>query len=254
MRKALLIFAALGAVCAGSVQAASTTYTGTLAYNKDLASADGTLFVTGAGDWRWSVTKVAWTVSQSASCGLWHYAYTITVPRTSGYLSDIQYVIVEAADGSPHAVFTRDNLFSPASSPGSWLQKVEVGSYSQFSDSTLVNLTKTLYGIEFATANVDPTTLMISFDSDYAPVWGDFYARSYIVDGEVNVIVNDDLAKVGADTDPSAPAANGSVANHVLVPGYSCPPVPPAVPVPGAVLLGMLGVSLVPSLRHRRWL
>lgn len=254
MRKAWLVIAAIGVVCS-SLQAASVSYMGSLAYNKEIAGADGTLFVTGAGDWRWSVTKVAWTVSQSASCNLWHYEYTITVPRTSGFLSDVQCVIVEAADGMPNAKFTDGNLFSPASSPAAWLQQVEIGSYSQFSDSTLVNLTKTLYGIEFATANIDPTHLTIGFDSDCAPVWGDFYARSYIIDGEVNVMVNDDLAKIGADTDPSAPAANGSVGNHVLVPGYtSCIPVPPSVPVPGAVVLGMLGISCMPSLRRRRWL
>jgi len=254
MKRALLVLGAMAVICC-SVQAAPVSYTGTLAYNKEAAGADGTLFVTGPGDWRWNATKVTWTVSQSSPCSLWHYEYTITVPRTSGYLSDIQYVIVEAANGSPYPAFTAANLFSPASSPSEWLQKVEIGSYSQLSDSTLVNLTKTLYGIEFATANIDPTTLTIRFDSDYAPVWGDFYARSYIVNGQANVLVNDDLANVGVDNDPSAPAANGSIGNHVLVPGYySCVPVPPAVPAPAAVLLGTVGVSLVPSLRRKRWL
>ncbi|MGE5295458.1 MAG: hypothetical protein ACM3VT_11575 [Solirubrobacterales bacterium] len=252
MRKALFVIAVLGVACAGSLQAASTTYTGSLAYNKAMTGADGTLFVTGAGDWRYGgIARLTWTVSQSASSGLWHYEYAITVPRASGYLSDVQVVIIEAADGSPCGAFTMNNLFSPASSPSDWLATVKVGSFDQLSDSSLKNLTKPVYGIEFAAANVDPSHLTISFDSDRSPVWGDFYARSYIVDGSFNAMVNDDLRPAGVDTDPLDPAGDGSIDDHILVPG-ACSPAP--VPAPAAFLLGVFGVSLVKPLRHRRWL
>jgi hypothetical protein len=207
---------------------------------------DGALFVTGM-DWGGPLTSLSWKVDNVTTPGMWHYEYTITTPNVAGQWSDIQIVIIEASDGSAGPAFTRDNLFSPTSSVADWIQNIEVGLHSPADNP---NLPRSLFGIAFSTFDIDPKTLTISFDTDRAPVWGDFYARSYVIGDHFSAMINWGLNEM-PETDPSDPPGNGSVKNHVLVPDSVSIT---AIPAPGAVLLGTLGASLAGWLRRRRWL
>jgi hypothetical protein len=204
---------------------------------------DGALFV--SGDWLSSQTMLSWKVDNITTPGKWRYEYTITVPPYGGWWSDIQCVIIEASNGSSGPAFTIANLSSATSSPADWIQSTEVGLHSPADNP---NLPRNLYGIEFCTVDIDPKELTIRFDTDRAPVWGDFYARSYVFEGEFSSLCNWGLMGM-PETDPSDAPCNGSILNHVLVPD-SVSIV--AVPVPGALLLGALGASLTGWLRHNR--
>lgn len=235
-RKALLVLIVVGTVWTASLQAAPLSYVGKLAYAE--GSADGILFVTGF-NWLSSETTLSWKVDNTTTSGMWHYEYTLHVPDKGGLAADIQRVIIEASDGSSGPAFTIADLHSLASSPDGWIQGLDVGLHTP-SDNP--NLPRNLYGIELTTANIDPKTLTVSFDTDRAPVWGDFYARSYVVDGDFCALYNYGLFNT-PESDPSDPPSDGSVRHHVLVPDSVSTSVS-TVPAPAAMLLVALGVPL----------
>lgn len=241
MRKGLLVFVAVGAVCAGSLQAASISYIGKLTGLG--GSGDGSLFVTGF-NWVSSETSLSWKVDNTTTPGMWHYEYTLNVPNKGGQAADIQRVIIEASDGSSGPAFTSENLHSATSSPADWIQSVEVG-LQRPSDNP--NLPRNLYGIELTTINIDPKLLTISFDTDRTPVWGDFYARSYVVNGDFCAFYNWGLLKT-PESDPTDAPGNGSIRDHVLVPDSTS--IVAVVPAPAAMLLGVLGVPLAGWLKR----
>jgi len=84
-----------------------------------------------------------------------------------------------------------------------------------------------------------PVTWVISFDSPHDPIWSHFYA----VDGK-------DPRPEDGDTTPyvyNAAFGSGSdVGYHVAAPDTT------VVPVPGAVLLGMLGLGAA-GIKLRKW-
>jgi len=240
MRKMWWVFALTGAVCPGVLRAEPLSFVGSLT-----GGGQG-LFVNSTGpvdaSWDTSLTTLQWRVDNTTTPGWWHYEYTITVTDTQTQWSDPQCVIVET---SPTFEWEDLRAGSVSSDPGPWLMNTELGLHTPGQNQALWN---NVYGLKFTTTNYDPTALTISFDSTRAPVWGDFYVRSYVVDGVYNAFVNDGLG-CPTDTDPSDPPSNGSVDYHVLVPDST--EIPPVVPVPGAVLLGLLGTSLTGWLRRR---
>ncbi len=237
MNKTLLVAVLIAGLCPRLLQAAPTSYTGTLTWTNDALNTPLSVNSVGAdAGWFSSDTSVSWTVDNTTTPGLWHYEYTITV-RDGGTLStDIQCVILET---SP--TFFWDNLISTSTAPADWLASVDIGSFSRWDNQNLPS--DSIYGVMFCTSTVDPTTLTISFDSDREPVWGDIYVRSFTDNGSYNTLSN----RGGPDTDPDDAASSGSVKNHLLVPDTVG-----TVPAPGAVLLSTLGVSLTQWLRWRR--
>ena len=86
----------------------------------------------------------------------------------------------------------------------------------------------------------DVNTCVINFYSDRVPVWGDFYAKG----GRDSYLYN--AGYLAAD--PLAPAASGSLNNHILRPDSV------VIPVPSAVLLSSIGLGLAGWLQKRRTL
>ncbi len=222
---------------AGVLQATMQSYT----YSGSLSGwggiADG-LLLTAGGDWSRPNTRLSWTVDNVTTPGKWHYSYTITVPS-----GDVQCVIIETSDASPGPAFTGANLFSLATDPPDWFNYMQIGTHSRWSN---LNLPDDVYGIKLC-ADRDPISLTISFDSDRAPVWGDFYAMSFLVDDPQGDYRNT-LHNWGFtlnDQDPSDPPGDGSLNHHVLVPDSV------TIPAPAAVLLCGLGTALTGLLRQR---
>ena len=211
---------------AGTTIAAPISYSGSLSVG---AGADGSLVASGA--WNDPSTSLSWTVDNTTTPGLWHYAYTIVVPTGA-----ISHVIVEASDGDPGPQFTADNLFSPLSDPNGWIEpNIEIDVHLNGLGGTGGNpyMPQDMYGIKFnASAGSDATTLNLSFDSDRAPTWGDFYSKD---GGQPKATLYNAGFTVA---DPLLLPDNGSIQNHVLVPD--------TIPEPATLsLLALGGLGLI---------
>jgi hypothetical protein len=91
-----------------------------------------------------------------------------------------------------------------------------------------------VYGVKFSigdegVAEPQYTNIIISFDSDRDPIWGDFYAKCGKVGGTQNTIWNEGFLIA----DPLVAPSDGSVLNHILVPD--------TIPEPTTIMLLGLG-------------
>lgn len=187
----------------------------------------------GTGSWFCNGADISWNVTQNKS-GYWDYSYTLVTGKPS-----LSHFIVEV---SP--TFTSDNIFSTSRS-------FELGSFTEKNGNP--NMPGTIYGLKFG--GTESSTYTVSFTSDRAPVWGDFYAKSGKGGFQtVSTLWNGDYNWYGYcgltknDIDPTSPASNGSVDYHILVPDSVS-----VVPEPGSLLalgLGAAGICTF-SLRRR---
>jgi len=201
----------------------AVTYTGSLSVG------DGSLI--GTSLWNDPSVNISWQVDDSTTPGFWHYQYTLsTIGRA------ISHWIIEASDGSFGPIFTAANLFNVITQPAGWVGSTEIGNHNDGVGGVLPNpyMPEDLYGIKFNAA-ISNTIVTLSFDSDRAPIWGDFYAKCGSTSGVFNTVYNAGFSL----PDPTAPVSSGIINNHILVPdSYSTT----AVPEPGT--FWMLFISL----------
>lgn len=98
---------------------------------------------------------LAWNISQVGSN--FHYVYTIDVKN-----KDLSHWILQVSEG-----FKLANIWNYSALP-------ELGTYSSSDGNSNPNMPAALYGLKW---DLTGKTATIMFDSDRAPVWGNFYAK-----------------------------------------------------------------------------
>lgn len=194
------------------------------AFTGTLTSADGGLegtgfWVTDNGEELWTPAVITWNVTENLDA-TWHYEYTLEVFR-----ADVSHFLVETS-----ATFGPENLFN-AQFPGT---EIEIQNFTQANGNPF--LPADIYGAKFD--STQGTAITIAFDSDRNPVWGDFYAKCGAVGGTQNTVWNAGFLT----EDPTDPAADGTIANHILVPNT----------VPEPATIAMLAIGALLAFKRRR--
>ena len=166
-------------------------------------------------------TTIAWEITDVTTH--FHYKYTLSVPPAE---KDISHFIIEVS-----TQFDDDNFWNE-SGP---FAGTEVNDFSQANGSP--SIPEGTHGLKFD--DMSGTMVVIEFDSDRRPVWGDFYAKG---GGDAtNEAWNEGFSR----TDPLDDPGDGSIDNHILVPDS-------VLPEPGTLALLMVGGPMLMRRLRRR--
>jgi len=199
-----------------------------LTYSGSLSSVGVSPGILGSGVWvNPGVTTLDWLVEDMDS-GLWHYAYTLTVPR-----GGISHFIVEVSPS-----FTLNDIVASNWNPGD-LSVADWGS-----KTGNPGLPEPFHGLKFDESSGLSTTFELY--TYRAPVWGDFYAKDGTAGNPSDVF--NVAYNAGFDSaPPSIPAGEGPIANKILVPDTNVP----GNLIPEANTLALAGMGLASLLGFR---
>jgi hypothetical protein len=202
-------------VVASMVIAVSTQQTSATVYTGSLSTTGGGIVT--AGSWVGDTISLAWNVTDvgaGLATGSWRYSYTWT-----GQTPGLSHFILEV---SPNFTENNYSIISGISADGTELNTFGAGPSNP-------SIPGSIFGIKFD--EIGLSTWTVVFDSDKIPVWGDFYAKG----GSTSAAWNAGYL----DADPTDPASNGSINNHILRPDTITTRVPDA----GSTLM-LLGTAL----------
>jgi hypothetical protein len=229
MPRFLRIFVLASVLLVVSAAANAALFTGSLQYTPPYPadSADGLIVGPSNLQWAQDVVTLAWAVTDTDNSqpGFpWKYTYHLSL------------VGIEQA-GFSHMIIEASPTFCEADLAG-----LDNGSaYSvttQFANQGNANMPENIYGIKLDPPAEGMLDWTVSFFSNRAPVWGDFYARCGGKKGGINYTYNKGF--FDCDTDPTAPASSGSVDFHILCPDT----VPEPATLTLLLLAGLGGLAL----------
>jgi hypothetical protein len=207
-----------------------------ISYTGSLSSTTGGVHIEGD----WGPVSIGWTVTQNPDDS-WHYNYSL-VNGVSGGGRNFTHMLLETS-----STFTAADLWNAQGNFSGTLIDTYTSTNHGQSNSGLPG---TLYGIQFA--NMTGRSVVVQFDSDRAPTWGDFYTG----DGQGYYAWNSGFAN--PDVDPLAPPANGAYylpgnGYSLLVPDTTGPHDETDVPEPGSIVLGLCALgAAVGAVRRRK--
>lgn len=211
-------------LCAGSALVLTAMMThaaaGAVTYSGILTSTtENNGQVQGIGKWiEEGPTTLEWEVTDNGSS--WHYRYVLTVPKM-----DVSHLIIGVSDA-----FEASDFWNATGAFGS----TQIGDFDQGNGNP--DIPQPLHGLKFD--DTSGTTLIIEFDCNRAPVWGDFYAKD---GGNPNT----QAWNAGITlADPTDAPADGSIDDHLLVPDS-------VIPEPATMTFLALGALAVARIRRR---
>jgi len=203
----------IAVLCGLVAPPALADFSGNTRFAGSLQWEDG-LFATAS--WADSATRIQWWVSENLD-GTYHYKYQFNVDA-----KEFSHFIFEISDDFPKDGDFLNLITSDLSDP-------EVASYSVGGSNP--GMPASMWGVKFDTDR-DDTEWTIEFDVTRSPMWGNVYAKDGRDGGTEVYLYNQGFLGVGS-IDRYAEFAPGA---YIAVPNHF-------VPVPGAVLLGMLGLG-----------
>jgi len=215
---------------------------GSLAYSGGLAA---------GGAWASPGTVLTYNVGMVDG----HYLYQYTLAVGDGAPEAVEAEEVKAAishlifETSLDAkIFNFEAFADPAHTIGVTGTLVKPDNYTESNGNPGLG-SESIYGIKFDSPKPETNYLEFSFESNHQPMWGDFYAKDGKTDGQDNYLHNVGLGDLGDPlTDPARYDYDNDDlrARHILVPDTI------VVPVPGAVLLGAVGLSVAGGILRRK--
>ncbi|MDX2191902.1 MAG: PEP-CTERM sorting domain-containing protein [Gemmatimonadales bacterium] len=229
MRRSLALAATLAAAVAAPAHASlfgtavgATDFTGTRSIGNGLTGAAtyGTAF------------SISWTITQIGN--QFRYSYDITVPQGRGTgLSHVLFSLsANCAEKSPTAPMPTSGCFyNPTYTGGVGVVEIKSNTQQQSNE----NLGNPIFGVKINTNGGLQGNVNITFFSERAPMWGDFYAKGG--GNPTNTVEN-----IGHDT----PSMN-------KIDFVATPDTQTVVPEPSSMVLMGTGVlGLVAAARRRR--
>lgn len=220
-KSVILLMVSLILMATFAMPALAVTYSGSLLYTPSYPadSSDGLRVETSSGKWEAYTVSMAWVVTDEDRTNAaypWKYTYTFTL---SGNQAGLSHIVIEGSDN-----ITANDIYGLTGASLASIGNQAVGSGNP-------GMPESMTGLRFNPLTTSPLTMTWSFYADKMPVWGDFYARS----SPSNYAYNQGFTAPD-DIDPSEPASNGSLANHILRPDS-------VVPEPSSllVLIGGMG-------------